>query len=317
MTSPSSNSEPSHSLPTQLLLLLERKIKARRQEFDRTLSSRQTDIHERLTQRIQEYLPDSAQRPGRVGIFRTTYQEIVALAAELTDKWPEMVWQVLLESIESIEANAEVARQLQALLDQSTWKEASSAFTLTLIDPKRIQSAMDRTLHRYGLEGCKSEAHFQHQRDLATASAEVTIRDVARNSKERVALAIEDFLRKGPDQKSTETDAIRNRQSNEEGAHCSVDECFPNLPKNREKLWVAAICEATSELIAELGHCPNQNQLWARLCATPPASYSIEYKPDRGGEEAIWSGSKSLGKKAFQQRFREYRKDSQSKTRQG
>lgn len=190
--SPSSNSAD-RPIPTGLRALLERKIKFRRRELDQYVVSRRVDIFEKLTERIQEYLPESSQRPGRLKIFRATYREMVALAVEVSQRWPKMVWQSILETAESTALAPEYVGDLQQLLEGFTWKEASDAFTLELVAPERVQSAMEQVLGRYGLRECKVDAHFEHRRNLEVAGAMVAVQEAARRSKEYAILAIDEW----------------------------------------------------------------------------------------------------------------------------
>lgn len=97
--------------------------------------------------------------------------------------------------------------------------------------------------------------------------------------------------------------------SNKDGDSKPVfDELFPSFPKSRRDIWAILIAEAIKEHLRQLGRVPQQSELWMRLCKMPPKGFPVESKPDRGGEEAIWCGTVSLGKKAFQARIRGYKK---------
>ena len=297
--SPSSNSAD-QPIPTGLRDLLERKIKSRRRELDQFLVSRQAEIFDKLTERIQEYLPDSSQRPGRFTIFRVTYREMVALAVEISQRWPRMVWQSILETAESTALAPENVGDLQQLLEQFTWKEASDAFTLELIEPGRVQSAMDRILRGYGLPECMVEAHFEHRRNLEVAGAKVSVQEAARGGKEHASLAIESFRFSD----SNRIDPSSKESQPPTGANSDYD-CIPNPPKRRDE-WYYAIRDAAREFYEQSGERPTAEKLWIQLRNSPPSNYGITSGKDRGEEPAILMDELTLSKRAFKQRWARY-----------
>ena len=296
--SPSSNSAD-RPIPSGLQVLLERKIKSRRRELDQHVVYRRTEIFDKLTARIQEYLPDSSQRPGRFSIFRATYREMVALAVEVSQRWPKMVWQSILETAESTALAQENVGELQQLLEAFTWKEASDAFTLELVEPEPVQLAMERVLGRYGLRGCKVEAHFEHRRNLEVAGAKVAVQEAARGSKEHATLAIESF--RFSDSKRIDPSSQESQPAT--GAK-SGDYCIPNPPKRKDE-WYYVIRDAAREFYELSGKWPTAEKLWVQLRSSPPSNYGITSGKDRG-ESAILMDELTLCKRAFKQRWARY-----------
>lgn len=298
---------PKEGLPPELDRLLAHKVKVRRRQFDETMSQSRLEILERARVRIQEHLPDSAQNPGRRSeIFLDAFKEISQLAVQLTDKWPRMVWQALLETLESTSQRANSAKELQEVLDRWTWPNAAEAFTLKLVDPNWLQNEIDIMLGRYGLPGVTSEAHLARQWSIEAALAEVAVRHAARDSRERIAVAMEQFMMTPA---SSFPQIPAQTQPNSEAA-CAIEDCLPGLPSKRNNLWVAVICDAVNVHIEEYGSCPDVHELWTRLRSGGTPRFQIKSGKDRGNEDAIFCDGESLGKRAFQQRFGRYKKPS-------
>ncbi|MFI3123246.1 MAG: hypothetical protein QX194_04875 [Methylococcales bacterium] len=87
--------------------------------------------------------------------------------------------------------------------------------------------------------------------------------------------------------------------------------CLLKIPKKRDA-WCEVINEMTNEIYAEAEYSElpkgARAKVWASLCANPPHGYAITTGEDRGEVCLNMEGCKSLGKKAFQERWRNYTK---------
>lgn len=80
-----------------------------------------------------------------------------------------------------------------------------------------------------------------------------------------------------------------------------------NLP-TRQDDWLEVINVMANEFYAEYGELPTAAQAWNALCNTPPAGYVITTNKN----DLMMAGCKSLSKRNFNDRWREYTKQSQN-----
>ena len=80
------------------------------------------------------------------------------------------------------------------------------------------------------------------------------------------------------------------------------------IPQKKDD-WFEVINEMVNKFYAKHGAIPTAAQAWSFLCTQPQTGCVITIGKDKGGEVCLMmTGWKSLGKKAFQERWRKYTK---------
>jgi hypothetical protein len=78
-----------------------------------------------------------------------------------------------------------------------------------------------------------------------------------------------------------------------------------NEPAKKDD-WFRVIDDMTRDFHHQQKRIPNETQAWAKLWKSPPVGYEITTSKDRGDDCLKMPGSKSLNKRAFNERWKKY-----------
>ena len=183
-----------NGLPPAVLALLNRRLSAERQKFDRTLVDRQFELSEKLREHIQGYLLDADQKPGRWKIFKMVLTQANQVATQVTEEWAKIVWRTIFQTLDEKGIKPASAKDCRGLLDRHLWAASKGPFTLEIARAEQWQRTMDRELANYGLPPCESEEHFARRRSVESGAIEVHLRERARLARNDVEIALDRYL---------------------------------------------------------------------------------------------------------------------------
>ncbi|WP_293392130.1 hypothetical protein [Nevskia sp.] len=182
--------------------LIRRRVEVLRHELDQRLQTRALTSYSTLTEYASAEL-----RAGRGGLALIevplrSLEELGTFIASETHDWPGRVWDQVRADLKP-QHSAETSRAiLNGLLDEFAWPAGAQPFTLNHLDKTRITTALTRHAERLGQRDSDGWNSLIRRADQLLGLAEVSIRNTAVAAREKAAIAIEEFLQNGAEERS-------------------------------------------------------------------------------------------------------------------
>lgn len=287
----------SKALPIELKNLITRKLHFQKREQEKQWVSTAQAAYARLHEGIFANVQAQKLSRGLTSTALGIYSEITTSATIMTNEWPSIVWKIISSILEKTGIALRDGQELNAIVDEFAWATGQIPFTLHYIDPDRFSAIVYRGISKYGDVQEDITTHFNKQLKLASSTAQCGINNTAREAREEISIAIDEYLLT----KNQETQPGGNDTSN---TAKNNPDCLPSPPKNVDD-WFLAISDATSIFHKEHGRCPNEAEAWIQLRTAPPTAYGIESGAHHG-EPAVFMDGRPLGKRTFSGRWRRY-----------
>lgn len=147
-------------------------------------------LHKEIVANIQ------ARRLGRalISVPLDVYGEIVTNVTNATKQWPSIAWDTIKSTLEKAQLKPHDGREINAVVDEFVWAVEQNPFTLDWVDTKRFQESVYREIKRSGVFRDEFTATLNKQMEHAAMSARCGILNTARRARERVGIAIDEYL---------------------------------------------------------------------------------------------------------------------------
>lgn len=215
------------TLSQEVRELIVRKLRLRQREQVQLQAEVYRQIYSKLEKEFLFFLGTSGLATAFTSVPLAAYKEIIATNAAITRGWPSIVW----ESIISILDNAQLALrngdELHAIVDEFAWSEEQQPFTLSLAEPSAFKELFVRTVKRYGVHDAQLRRYsceFDRQLTSAATLARCGILNTARQAREEVGVAIDEYVIKHHAHEADSVDteiADNNSPSSEVIQQCS------------------------------------------------------------------------------------------------
>ncbi|MEN8136176.1 MAG: hypothetical protein ABFS18_11670 [Thermodesulfobacteriota bacterium] len=183
------NNTSAPKLPEEVRSIIIRKLRHLRVEQ----KERWVDVAVATSSKLsEEILADiNARRLAKAVSKVSVYQEIVTNAMAMTKEWPAIVWGAITSILEKAQVAVVDGQELNDIVDEHAWGIRQHPFTLAYIDAQRFHDHVQRTVGRYGL---KTQSSLDHGLLLAAAAGESGVRTRARQERERIGIAIDEYV---------------------------------------------------------------------------------------------------------------------------
>jgi hypothetical protein len=290
----------SPTLPDEVQHLITRKLRQRQREQEKLLISAKQIAYSKLHVEVV-----ANNRTGRAftSVPLAVYREIVTNATATTKEWPGIVWETISSTLEKAQVLLRDGLVLNKIVDEFAWAIGQPPFTLSYIDPERFKGTVRREAGRYGMNQQDVLAEFDRQLGLPASMAHCEILEAARQAREDIGIAIDEYLLTQQRQVSQARQAKAGTDLPAKVSDARSD-CLPNMPQKVDD-WFLAIKDMTLAFYGENQRCPNEVEAWARLRTNPPDTYGI-VSGEHHGEQAVLMHGQALGKRSFNDRWRRY-----------
>lgn len=182
------------TLPDEVLRLITRKLRHRQREQEKAFVSANQAAYLKLRDEVLANIRIRNYRNVLTSVPLAIYKEIVANATTMTEEWPGIVWEIIASILSTAQVVPRDGLVLNKIVDEFAWVIDQNPFTLSYVDPGRFEGVVRREASRYGVNYQDDLAFFNSQMGLAAAAAQCGVLNTARQAREGVGIAIDEYV---------------------------------------------------------------------------------------------------------------------------
>jgi len=174
--------------------LIIRKLRHKKREQERLWLSVTRKAYTKMNENILANI--SCGKVGRafISVPLDAYREITGSAITVTKEWPGIVWEIIASLLDKAHVVPSDSQEVHAIIDEFAWAAGQNPFTIDYIDPERLSEIVNREARRYGVDISDIKDSFNRQLTLAATTAKCEMLNTARQAREGIGIAIEEFL---------------------------------------------------------------------------------------------------------------------------
>jgi len=182
------------TLPDEVRSLITRKLRYQRHEQEKLLASTNQAAYSKLHEEVLANIRIQNIGKAFTSVPLSMYKNIVASATAMTKEWPGIVWKTIASILSTAQVVPRDRLALNKIVDEFAWVIDQNPFTLSYIDPEQFMGVVRREAGRFGFIHQDDLASFNRQLELKAAAAQCGILNSARQAREGIGIAIDEYV---------------------------------------------------------------------------------------------------------------------------